>query len=509
MRGRQSANPLNKLGFALARENYKKIKITDLGNKLLAGDYDIGSVFFKSMLKLQFPNPWSTDFSEKEGFNLMPFIATMRLIDLLNRKSGEKGISKNEFCVFIPTLTSYGQINKYVDIIVERRKSKNKDKIINKFVETFYGIKPVPEKKFNNLFDYGDNILRYFRLTRYFKISVDNIGSILKVDLEPSRSEEIKQLISKYTGEAIKFKSLEDYLSYLADITQPKLPWEEIENLRKIAVTLKENVLLLIEREKIELSQDNKSMIAQSIETIPKSDLEKVINNFRKLRLSLITAISNKNIKNNVERLREIIQSLKDKKEIKKYSPEQFEKVITEALKILNDEILITPNYPVDDNGEPINHATGNKPDIECYYKSFKAICEVTLNVSKLQWVFEGQPIMRHLRDFELQNKDSENLCVFIAPKINNDTYSQFWISVKHEYDGVPQKIIPLTTEQYVILLETLLEMKIKGKELSHKNILDLYNKIITHTKSINGYSEWLNSIPGILNEWQSKMVSA
>ena len=30
---------------------------------------------------------------------------------------------------------------------------------------------------------------------------------------------------------------------------------------------------------------------------------------------------------------------------------------------------------------------TQNKADIECYYKNFRAICEVTLNTSKLQWV--------------------------------------------------------------------------------------------------------------------------
>jgi len=58
MRGRQSANPLNKLGFSIAREGSGAIQITDLGNSFLAGDYDISSVFFKSLLKLQFPNPY-------------------------------------------------------------------------------------------------------------------------------------------------------------------------------------------------------------------------------------------------------------------------------------------------------------------------------------------------------------------------------------------------------------------------------------------------------------------
>ncbi len=70
MRGRQSVNPLNKLGFAIARKNYGKIKITELGNMFLKGDYDIGKVFFKSLLKLQYPNPVSRNFSKKDGFNV-------------------------------------------------------------------------------------------------------------------------------------------------------------------------------------------------------------------------------------------------------------------------------------------------------------------------------------------------------------------------------------------------------------------------------------------------------
>jgi len=48
--------------------------------------------------------------------------------------------------------------------------------------------------------------------------------------------------------------------------------------------------------------------------------------------------------------------------------------LITEALKIINDKITIKANYPVDDDGEPVFHAPGNKPDIECYYEAFKAI---------------------------------------------------------------------------------------------------------------------------------------
>jgi len=140
MRGRQSVNPLNKLGFSIAREGFGPIIITELGNRFLAGDYDIGYIFFKSLLKLQFPNPWSTDFSEKEGFNIMPFIAVMHLIDKLNRRSEKKGLDKTEFSIFVPTLINFNQIDEQVERILKFRKEKDKERYILNFVMEFYEI---------------------------------------------------------------------------------------------------------------------------------------------------------------------------------------------------------------------------------------------------------------------------------------------------------------------------------------------------------------------------------
>ncbi len=187
MRGRQSVNPLNKLGFSIAGEGSGLIIITELGNKFLAGDYDIGYIFFKSLLKLQFPNPWSADFSVKEGFNIMPFIGVMHLIHKLNKRSVKKGLDKMEFSIFVPTLMNFNQIDEYVEKILEFREEKNKDGYILNFADEFYETKKVPKKKINNLFDYGDNIMRYFRLTRYFKVSMDPLGYYWNIDLEPSR----------------------------------------------------------------------------------------------------------------------------------------------------------------------------------------------------------------------------------------------------------------------------------------------------------------------------------
>jgi len=508
MRGRQSVNPLNKLGFSIAREGSGFIIITELGNKFLEGDYDIGFVFFKSLLKLQFPNPWSADFSEKEGFNIMPFIGVTRLIHLLNKKSDRRGLDKTEFSIFVPTFINFSQIDEYVEEILKFRKEENKDRYALNFLKKFYETQNVPDKKINNLFDYGDNIIRYFRLTRYFKVSMNPLGYYWNIDLEPSRKVEIEQLLDMYSGESFKFETLADYLNYLADITKPILPWDKKENLEKVARSLKNATIDLIKKESLQITQNEQKVLQVDVETVSKSQLEDYISQLRRFNWELKGQLKKIKLMGDLNKVEEIIVTLKDTKRLRKYEPEQFEKLITEALKIINDEILIRPNYPMDDDGEPVNHSPGNKPDIECYYPTFKAICEVTLNTSKLQWVQEGQTVMRHLRDFEVQHQGDEVFCIFIAPQIHDDTYSQFWISVKYEYNGLPQKIVPLITEQFAVLLETLLRLLKQGNRFSHKELYELYSIIVNESKRLASFSDWSIFIHKTVEDWQQRMAT-
>ncbi|HNT71036.1 MAG TPA: AlwI family type II restriction endonuclease, partial [Bacteroidales bacterium] len=347
MRGRQSVNPLNKLGFSIARQGYGKIKITELGNIFLQENYDLSYIFFKSLLKLQFPNPWSADFSEKDGFNIMPFIAIIKLLKKINERSENNGLTRHEFCIFIPTLKNYDQIDEYVDNILNYRKSKNKKIFIENFIKKFYQIDNIEDKKINNLYDYGDNIMRYFRLTKYFKLSISNpLGTNWTIDIEKSRIEEINQLLLMYDGSAIKFSNTEDYLNYIADISLPKLPWENIENLNKIFISLKNETQDLINNNNIQILLEEEQLLNIDTKNINVKLLEDAISQIRNLNLKIKEKIRKNDLLNNISYIEKLIQILQDDKNLRKYSPEQFEKLITESFKIINDEILIKPNYP-------------------------------------------------------------------------------------------------------------------------------------------------------------------
>jgi len=510
MRGRQSANPLNKLGLAIARQGYGPVRITELGNKFLAGDYDIGFVFFKSLLKLQFPNPWSTEFSESVGFDVMPLIAVMKLIHKLNLNSPKQGLDKTEFSFFIPTLINASEIDMQIKAILKYRmlSKRARQEFMYNSAKRFYAVKELPMKKVKNLRDYGDNIMRYFRLTRYFKVSFDPTGNYWTFDLEPSRLVEIEQLLKIYDGHAVRFEKIEDYLSYLADIRQPELPWEKIENLKEVALSLRDLISGQIRQQGLGLTGEQQRLLSYDILTLTKGQLEDYTSRLRAFNLQLRESIRKTALAGNMQMIEHTIKLLRNSKLLKEYEPEQFEKLISDALKMINDEILIKPNYPIDDNGEPISHSPANKPDLECFYRTFKAICEVTLNTSKSQWIQEGQPVMRHLRAFEVEHPKDDIFCVFVAPQIHNDTYNQFWFSVKYEYDGVSQKIVPLTTDQFAVLLETLLELLRAGKKYGHAELYSFYSEIINDTKQLKGFSEWSESIPKAVNKWRQKLVA-
>ena len=173
-----------------------------------------------------------------------------------------------------------------------------------------------------------------------------------------------------------------------------------------------------------------------------------------------------------------------------------------DALRMLNDEIEIRANYPVDDDNMPVSHASPNKADLECFYQSFQNICEVTLDSSRTQWIREGQPVMRHLRDFENRVGFENTLCLFIAPRVHQDTFSQFWISVKYEYDGKTQNIVPIDIEQFAKILSKLHRTIMAGETLNHESIFHLYKQIIEIKETLNSFSGWKNAISEVIQEW-------
>lgn len=502
MRGRQSFNALRKMGFAYIGDN-NEIIISKLGNLFLKDDYDLGEVFFKSLLKWQLPDPDTTDYKKEYGYDIKPFVATMHLINEVNKIckiEGIKpvGISKLEFELFGLTLINYKNIKTQARELIKFRKKYNGIKDRNKrtnLVDAFVEKKLSLFNGMNNRDDYSDNAIRYFRLTRYIQLR----GNGYFIDLEPRRQIEIDQVLRTDNASSKNFENDIGYRKYLGNINLPLLPWENENDLRKISKEIIEDIM------NYRRQFDAKKITYPKFEFInvelPKFNIKKYILDLRNYRTILqqievkFESQQTTEIHKYKEQLQNIFKSANSK-------PIELERLCTLSLNALNDAINIKPNYPVGDDNEPTFTAPANKPDIECYYNTFNAICEVTMLTNRQQWYAEGQPVMRHLRDFESAS-DKITYCIFIAPSIHRDTINTYWLSVKYEYEGKKQKIIPLTIKQFLILLDVLIHKKSNGVKLDHKTLKNLFDEIINLTTTVQSSDKWLLGIQNIINNWK------
>ena len=479
MRGRTSFKPLEKFG-AVAVIN-GKVTITKLGKWILSEEFDINKFFLKALLKWQYSNPLDRDFKD---FDIKPFVATLELIDKVNKfciENGKKakGISFWEFEIFVLSLNHYKNIDLNVMELIAFREELEKQKDFRK-KERFYKefkneyLKDFANKKHSR--DYADNAIRYFRLTNLLYLR----GGGFYIDIDYRKKEVIEFIINNIKSLKEEFDNKFEYINYLSDISVPNFNFEEKE---------------FIIRDILEITNE------YSLQDLEKKDISELKQILQELRLQ-----KQKQIFQQIKQVEKTIENLKNYRNHPTLKPSiALEKFITEALLIINDALKIKPNYISGDDGEIIFTAPAETPDIECFYQSFNSICEVTNLTSRDQWYNEGQPVMRHLRDFE--NKYPNAYALFVAPKLHKDTINTFWFAVKYEYEGKKQKIIPLTVSQIIEILEVIKALKENGKKLTHLQFKEMLDEIVNVSNYSNS-QEWVNTIPKIIEKYKEKLCS-
>lgn len=500
MRGRQSMSPLEKLG--LVDRTSGKIVLTDVGNKLLNEEIIYDEFMFEQLLKLQYPNKIE---KEHKDWNSKPFINALRLIKKVNNlckinNMKEKGLTKVEFGIFALSIKNYIDVDEiankvlafrkhYEELATKTDKENYRKNFISQYLSTFNN----PE---HNTKEYTDNIIRYMRITKYIYIR-GKYGNTC-IDLEPRRMVEINSILENDNGAATEFTK-EEWIKYYGTYGSYDLPFDNVEKLTEIFNEILTDINSL----------ENKLNIERTVISCPsvKSEIKEAIVKLRTKRVGLQNLEIKFDYNNDLSKINEAIEALSNIRNLELKPSIALEKWTNVALNIINDSLLIKPNSIVGDDNEPTFTAPAGVPDIECYYEDFNATCEVTMLSSRDQWFNEGQPVMRHLREFEDKNTNKDCYCLFIAPSIHQDTLNTYFTSVKYEYEGRKQKIIPITIKQLIKILETVAMFRAKNIEFKHLYIKQLYENIIN--VAINGSStEWKEQIPTVLSCWENDMQS-
>lgn len=500
-RGRTAAGILNRFGLCVALQSKGDVVITDLAKKWLNHEIDDEDLFTKFFIKWQYPNKIEGGYKD---FNIKPFIGTLALIDLVNKKwsdLGNKpvGLSKDEYRLFVPSLIKAEDIEEYANRIIDFRKKKEKLKdkeksdfiklyIIERAKEIFGNIKNL-QVAINDLRDYTDSSVRYFRMSGLIALR----GNDTHIDIAQDKKIEVESLLKNISPQAEDFSSYEDYFNFLSDPSALELPWLNQDDLNKISIHLTD---VLKEETGIDIKQ-----YISDIETLPVnkkvSVLEEELNHVRINKL--------KNLKHDITVLDECILKLetitsRNYETLTARPSLDFEWFVARSLHVLNDAINIMPSFNIGDDGIPTGFKS-NVSDIECYYNSFNMTVEVTLLLGRDQWIAEGQPVMRHLRDFEDKSEGKNTYCIFVAPIIHRDTLNTFWNSNKFSYEGRKQKIIPISLSQYITLLKIARD-KILNNSLNHSSLDNLLNSIYSEVENIEVPLDWFNKVPDLISNW-------
>lgn len=518
LRGRGKAAPLSHFGFCIARESLGKVVITESGRQFLDEDANLSEVFLRVFLKWQFPNPLSRDFSAAQGFNLIPFVATLHFIAKVNaeckvRGVKAKGISQEECALFLLTLKHIDHLDEQVKALFSFRDqlealpfNEKEDCVRNyayEIMSTVFDVDKQDREELDKkwkimLNDYTDTVMRYFRLTDYLYLR----GNGYYYDLSPAKTTEISSLLKTFRGAALSFgRNIDQYVSYLADISAPELPWENCEDLFTIWQDKAREIAQLADIMHSRYGEKQEIALPPEPHELDQNGLKQSVEQLEQIRSGLI-ALLQKRESQQIEALERYISVLRQVEAgTINNRAMHLEWYTSLSLESLNDALAVQPNYPKSSDNSPLFTAAAGKPDIECFYEQFNMTCEVTTLRDRSQWMAEGQPVMRHLRAFEDKHPAKEAYCLFIAPAIHQDTLNTFFIANKWEYQGKPQRIVPLTIAQYTILLEYVVAVRKAGRNIKHEQLLGLLQDILADVP-VRTSLDWLSSIPAKIATW-------
>lgn len=353
--------------------------------------------------------------------------------------------------------------------------------------------------KIATLRDYADLTARYLRKSGLFSISREKLITITEKD------DLIKSLLSQ------KWNLIENekYLDYLWNDSLPILPSDKADYLKSHLAIIKTKEKILFDK-----VGTRESLVLVGKDVVPAKDI---------VGLKQQT----KSIETNLLKLKEIefYYSQREEKQVddiinfydliltkqilggEAYYPAYLEwntwRVFL-AIDTLTNKPYEARNFKIDDELQPVNHATGNQPDMVFEYENFVLVTEVTLSVRANQWSSESEPVPRHVAKIQSKFKGKKDVFgIFIAPNIDTNSILTFFNNRQYAIDDdiIELTIVPLSVDQIKWLLGLF-----KEKRFSTQDMKRLFETIKSEIPSSKDAIEWGKKIPVLMNNWAQKL---
>lgn len=362
-------------GFCFYEKNHPLL-ISNAGHMLIdafseipINDTKINNVFLNALMKYQRSNPF-----RKVKNDNVPLVLLLQTMCKLKETLGDSKISRNE----IPFLLCWrdSDYEKLATFIIDFRKTHKKPSneiVYEKCLEFLESTNTTRFKITQICNESVDEYIRKMRITGIISLR----GAGRYIDFNTFEQEKIGYILKNYSNQ-VSITDKKEYFKLMGQIDTHILDFQE-------------NIAL---DEKVDLK----------LKTLHKfADYYTKDQIYNELKI-----LGNKKLSSSDSILKFIPE------------PTRFEFLTAITLKQNLQNIEVLPNYSIDDEGLPKNHASGNMADIICKDEKSNSIFEVSLILGRKQVELELIPITRHLKEF-MQN-DKNNFAVFIAPKIFEDS---------------------------------------------------------------------------------------
>lgn len=370
--------------------------LIDAVNETPVNDIKIQKVFLNALMKYQTNNPF-----RKNANDNVPLLLLLNVIQLLKQDPNENnsGIFRNELSLII--CWPNNDANKLYDTIKQLRKDYGftyGDEIIYEMCLKLLGANENQKNRFKIDQITGEAVDEFIRKMRITGV-VSLRGNGRFIDYNTFEIKTIEYVLQNYS-EYNKFYNKEKYFDYMGSIDSNILNIQSVVNISEIdALRLK--VL------KEWATNNSKDYILKELQ---------------------ITYGKNKESKNSVLKLID--------------KPTRLEFLISIALYQNFNNIVVCPNYHIDDEGIPTFTASGGLADIECFEDESNPLVEVTLMTSKAQSLTEMPAITRHLTEAIRKYPNRVVFSMLVAPLIHSDTeYMAKFSKYQYNVDILTYKI--------------------------------------------------------------------
>ena len=468
------------------------IRISKPGQEITEGS-DVGEILLRQLLKFQLPSPYHR-MEHSDMFRVKPYLEVIRLI----KETGP--ISFDELCLFGMQLTDHrlfeeivsqierfrhekkkmtGSYKKFIEEKKEEvmmeiydediklgnlRTRENKEISISKFIST----------KYSNQRDYTDACIRYLRETGMISISG---GIQSSISIREDRIADAEFILRTIDREPLDV-GLVAFKNYLFDTSVPVLYTDNeghmIEYLMKIGpfvrsdlVGLPMNELKKIKREAV-LKNRESAVIAEKAELRTYQKYTEIMNVYDNLNET--------------------------------YDPPlMLEWNTWRAMTMINDGEVVG-NFKLDDLGEPLSTAQGNKADIICDYDGFGLTVEVTLRSGSKQFDAEGESVVRHLGNYQTE-KGKKAFCLFIARQINSSSKAYFYSLYRTNLAAYGGRIavVPITLDDFRCMIDN---ARNSGSRPSSGDILSFLEYAEEEAHRSEDEEKWFSKVSEKARHW-------